>query len=203
MLVRKIEKILEKFFDKKNRKALLITGARQVGKTYTIERFAKEHFKHYVKINFIENKEAVSIFENVSDAKELLLRISVFAGKDLVPNETLVFFDEVQECREIATAVKFLVEEGSFRYILSGSLLGVDLKDIRSVPVGYMDIIEMYPLDFEEFLTANGISQRVFDALNDAFEQKTPVDPVVHRKLMEFFRLISLSAGCLLSCRSI
>ena len=195
MLVRKIEKILEKFFDKKNRKALLITGARQVGKTYTIERFAKEHFKHYVKINFIENKEAVSIFENVSDAKELLLRISVFAGKDLVPNETVVFFDEVQECREIATAVKFLVEEGSFRYILSGSLLGVDLKDIRSVPVGYMDIIEMYPLDFEEFLTANGISQRVFDALRDAFENKTPVDPVVHSKLMEFFRLYLVVGG--------
>ena len=195
MLDRKIEIILEKFFDKKNREALLVTGARQVGKTYTIERFAKEHFKHYVKINFIENKEAVSIFENVSDSKELLLRISVFAGKDLVPDETIVFFDEVQECREIATAVKFLVEEGSFRYILSGSLLGVDLKDIRSFPVGYMGIIEMYPLDFEEFLTANGVSPSIFDALHDSFENKVPVDPMVHRKLMEFFRLYLVVGG--------
>ena len=135
MLERKIAKRLERFYEKKERKALLITGARQVGKTFIIEQFAKK-YRHYVRINFIENPAAASLFENASSVDEMLLRISVFAGKELVKNETLIFFDEVQECRNIATAIKFLVEEGSYQYILSGSMLGVDLKDIRSVPVG-------------------------------------------------------------------
>lgn len=194
MLERKIAKRLERFYKKKEKKALLITGARQVGKTFIIEQFAKK-YRHYVRINFIENPAAVSLFKNASSVDEMLLRISVFAGKELVKNETLIFFDEVQECKNIATAIKFLVEEGSYQYIMSGSLLGVDLKDIRSVPVGYMDVEEMFPLDFEEFLRANGVLQRVFDALRDSFEKKTPVDQLVHNKLLEFFRLYLIVGG--------
>lgn len=152
-------------------------------------------FQSFVTINFIENRQAVSLFENAVDSASLLLRISAIADAPLIPHETLIFLDEVQECKEIVTAIKFLVEEGSYRYVLSGFLLGVDLKDIRSVPVGYMDILEMYPLDLEEFAAANGISDRVMDALRTAFSQKESVDPVVHEKMMELFRLYLIVGG--------
>lgn len=103
--------------------------------------------------------------------------------------------DEVQECKEIVTAIKFLVEDGSFHYILSGSLLGVDLKDISSVPVGYMDIYEMYPLDFEEFIIANGVSENIITALKNAFDNETEVDSVIHEKMMQLFRLYLIVGG--------
>lgn len=173
----------------------MITGARQVGKTYIIENIGKKMFQSFVTINFIENRQAVSLFENAVDSASLLLRISAIADAPLIPHETLIFLDEVQEYKEIVTAIKFLVEEGSYRYVLSGFLLGVDLKDIRSVPVGYMDILEMYPLDLEEFAAANGISDRVMDALRTAFSQKESVDPVVHEKMMELFRLYLIVGG--------
>ncbi|MCC8045916.1 MAG: AAA family ATPase [Clostridiales bacterium] len=173
----------------------MITGARQVGKTYIIENIGKKMFQSFVTINFIENRQAASLFENAADSASLLLRISAVADAPLLPHETLIFLDEVQECKEIVTAIKFLVEEGSYRYVLSGSLLGVDLKDIRSVPVGYMDILEMYPLDLEEFAAANGVSDRVIEALRVAFSQKEPVDPVVHEKMMELFRLYLIVGG--------
>ena len=94
-----------------------------------------------------------------------MLRLSALTDVPMIPGETLIFFDEVQECPEIVTAIKFLVEDGQYRYILSGSLLGVELKDIRSVPVGYLSILEMYPLDFREFCEANRVSQTVMDKL--------------------------------------
>ena len=107
----------------------------------------------------------------------------------------MIFLDEVQECKEIVTAIKFLVEEGSYRYVLSGSLLGVDLKDIRSVPVGYMDVAEMYPLDFEEFAVANGVSETVLTELKRGFMERVPVDSFVHEKMMELFRLYLIVGG--------
>jgi len=117
------------------------------------------------------------------------------ADGELISGETLIFLDEVQECKEIATAIKFLVEEGSYRDILSGSLLGVELKDIRSVPVGYMDIVEMYPLDFEEFLLANKVAPRIFKLLKKSFEERIPVGPIIHEKLMELFLLYLIVDG--------
>lgn len=113
----------------------------------------------------------------------------------MIPGETLIFFDEVQECPEIVTAIKFLVEDGQYRYILSGSLLGVELKDIRSVPVGYLSILEMYPLDFREFCEANRVSQTVMDKLKECFEKKQPVDELIHEKMMELFRLYLIVGG--------
>ena len=166
MIARKIEKTLDEFFDRKEKKALLITGARQIGKTFSIREFGKR-YPSFVEINFLENKTARSLFEEATGSEEILLRLSMLAGTPLVPGETLIFLDEVQECKEMVTAIKFLVEEGSYQYVLSGSLLGVDLKDIRSVPVGYMDIVEMYPLDFEEFAVANGVSERVLNVLQE------------------------------------
>ena len=125
----------------------------------------------------------------------MLLRISAISKSKLIPDETLIFLDEVQECKEIVTAIKFLVEEGSYKYVLSGSLLGVELKDIRSVPVGYMDTIEMYPMDFEEFIRANGIPDTVIESVHTAYENATPVDEIIHNKLMDLFNLYLIVGG--------
>lgn len=195
MISRKIEKDLLRFCNSKEKKALLVTGARQVGKTFIIEDVCSKQCKSFVKLNFIENKKAVALFENADDTETMLLRLSAVIEEPLIPGETVVFLDEVQECKEIVTAIKFLVEEGSYRYILSGSLLGVDLKDIRSVPVGYMDIIEMYPLDFEEFALANHVSKDIIGVLRKSFEEKNPVDKVIHEKVMELFRLYLIVGG--------
>lgn len=194
MIPRKIEQRLEAFYKSDNKKALLITGARQVGKTYIIRELGKK-YKSFIEINFLENPNARALFENATDSTDLLLRLSALTTTPLIKGETLIFLDEVQECKEIVTAIKFLVEEGSYRYVLSGSLLGVDLKDIRSVPVGYMDIVEMYPLDFEEFIRANGVSDMIIDALRKSFDNKTEVDSIVHEKLMELFRLYLIVGG--------
>lgn len=195
MLYRKIETYMRAFFVREKKKALLITGARQVGKTYIIEKYGQENYQSFVKINFVENIAARDIFIGASDSKELLLRISAVADSPLISGETLIFFDEVQECKEIVTAIKFLVDEGSYRYILSGSLLGVDLKDIRSIPVGYMDIVEMFPLSFEEFAIANSVSPVVIDNLRMAFQTKGKVDEIVHAKMMELFHLYLIVGG--------
>ncbi len=194
MIARKIDMILEEFYEKEQKKALLITGARQIGKTFSIREFGKR-YSSFVEINFLENRTACSLFEKADNREEILLRLSMLAENPLVPGETLIFLDEVQECKEIVTAIKFLVEEGSYRYILSGSLLGVDLKDIRSVPVGYMDTVEMYPLDFEEFAVANGVSERVLRSLEDAFWKEKEVDTLIHDKMMELFRLYLIVGG--------
>ena len=194
MIKRKIENRIHEFY-KKDKKALLITGARQVGKTYIIREVGKADFESFIEINFLENRTAQSLFENARSSADLLLRISAITDQPLIPGKTLIFFDEVQECKEIVAAIKFLVDEGSYRYILSGSLLDVDLKDIRSAPVGYMDIFEMYPLDFEEFSLASGVSMRVIDSLRNSFISYTPVDAIVHEKMMDLFRLYLIIGG--------
>lgn len=195
MISRKIDKELERFYNSESKKALLITGARQVGKTYSIREFGKTHFEKFVELNFLENKDAQNLFENATNSKDLLLRLSAITGNDMIPGKTLIFFDEIQAAKEIVTAIKFLVEDESYRFILSGSMLGVELKNIRSVPVGYMDIVEMYPLDFEEFALANGVSSRVIDSLKDAYINRHPVDTVVHNKIMSLFELYLIVGG--------
>ena len=195
MLERRIEQEIREFLKSDRKEALMITGARQVGKTYIIRECAKEIYKNIVEINFVENNQARKLFENVTDSRDILLRISALTDVPMIPGQTLIFFDEVQECPEIVTAIKFLVEDGQYRYILSGSLLGVELKDIRSVPVGYLSILEMYPLDFWEFCRANRVSQTVMDKLRECFEKKQPVDELIHEKMMELFRLYLIVGG--------
>lgn len=192
---RKIEDKIVRFFNQEKKKALLITGARQIGKTYIIRKCIKDYFESAIEINFIENENAKKIFAEFKDSKDILLRISALADKPLIKGKTVIFFDEVQECKELVTAIKFLVEDGSYQYVLSGSLLGVELKDIRSVPVGYMSIMEMYPLDFEEFCMANGVSNHIWDILRESFLKITAVDNVIHEKMMELFRLYLITGG--------
>ncbi len=193
MLKRKIDDYIQDYY-KTTRNALLIAGARQTGKTYSIRQFGKS-FKSFVEINFIEMPEAVELFKGAKSSSDILLRLSAIATVPLVKGETLVFFDEVQQCPDIVTAIKFLVDEGSYRYILSGSLLGVELKDLRSEPVGYMGVKDMYPLDFEEFISCVGVGESVIDALREAWHNRTAVDEFVHGKLMELFRLYLIVGG--------
>ena len=195
MLERRIKQEIRDFLDGDRKEALMVTGARQVGKTYIIRECAKEIYKNIVEINFVENQQAVKLFANTTGSKDILLRLSALTDVPMIPGETLIFFDEVQECPEIVTAIKFLVEDGQYRYILSGSLLGVELKDIRSVPVGYLSILEMYPLDFREFCEANRVSQTVMDKLKECFEKKQPVDELIHEKMMELVRVYLIVGG--------
>ena len=194
MITRKADERIKKHL-LNDRRALLVTGARQVGKTYSIRRMGKECFENVVEINFVEQPEAIALFDGQQGTKDLLLRISAFSRKPLVPGKTLIFFDEVQKCKEIVTAIKFLVDEGSYKYVMSGSLLGVELDDLRSVPVGYIDEMEMYPLDLTEFYEAIGISPDVIQRLKECFDQRHPVDPFIHERSLEATRLYLIVGG--------
>ena len=195
MLWRKIIARLEEFENDVRKTALMITGARQVGKTFIVREFARTHYKSFIEFNFIKNPAAREIFEKAVDEKDVLLRLSAMADGKLIPGRTLIFFDEVQVCPEAVTFVKFLVEEGSYRYVFSGSLLGVELRNVRSVPVGYMDEVMMYPLDFEEFLIANGVRPDVMAHLRECYEKRRSPDPVVHERMMRYFRLYLVVGG--------
>ena len=194
MIKRKIDRHLAEFFEI-NKKALMLTGARQIGKTYSIRRLGHEHYERFVEINFIENPGLIKVFSKAKNSQDILLRLSTVSNQDLVKGSTLVFFDEVQECPEIVTAIKFLVEEGSYRYILSGSLLGVEIKNLRSAPVGYMAVKDMYPLDLEEFAMALGINGKIIETLRNHFTEGTAVDEFIHEKMMEIFRLYLIVGG--------
>lgn len=194
MIARKADELIRNSI-LNDRRALLIMGARQVGKTFSIRRIGKECFENVVEINFVERPDAIELFNRQNGAKDLLLRLSAFTKKPLVPGKTLIFFDEVQECKEIVTAIKFLVEEGSYKYVMSGSLLGVELDDLRSVPVGYMDEIEMYPLDLMEFFEAIGIGADVISHLRSCYEEKQPVDDFIHKRMLEAVRLYLVVGG--------
>ena len=194
MINRKIDGFLDEFF-RDETKALLITGARQIGKTYSVREAAKRNFESFIEINFITSPEAIGIFRGAKDVSEMLFRLSAFVNKPLVKGKTLVFFDEVQAYPEVVTLIKFLVDEGSYRYVLSGSLLGIELNNLRSEPVGYMDVKEMYPLDLEEFFLAIGLAENVLNVLRQCWEEKKPVDEFVHQRLMQAFRLYLVVGG--------
>lgn len=204
MLSRKIDAAIDAFYEG-SKMALMLTGARQVGKTNAFRRLAKRKFEHYIEINFIENPDARQIFQGAQGAKDIILRLTAFATEPLVPGKTLILFDEVQRCPECVTQIKFLVDEGSYRYGLTGSLLGVELEDLKekaqkkdskaSEPVGYMDIKTMFPLDFEEFALAVGAAPSLLEHIRECFEHTTPVDPVVHEQMTRIFRLYLIVGG--------
>ena len=194
MLKRKIDSYLEHFYQQKSQ-ALLITGARQTGKSFSIREFGTSHYENFVEINFVDMPEATNILSGAKNSQDILSRLSLLTTKRLVPGKTMVFFDEVQECPEIVTAIKFLVQEGSYRYALSGSLLGVELNDLRSEPVGYMDVKEMFPLDIEEFYEALGVNSKVMQDIREAWEQRLPVDDFIHKQLLSLFKLYLIVGG--------
>ena len=175
--------------------ALLVTGARQIGKTYSIRECLKESGRPFVEFNLIEQPELIDLFRSAETAADLTLRISAAAGRTLIPNETVIFIDEVQEYHEIVTQMKFLVKDSPFRYILSGSLLGVELNDLRSAPVGYLQTLDMYPMSLEEFFTAIGLSDTVLEHIRTCFSSHKPVDEYIHKKMIDAFYLYLIIGG--------
>lgn len=194
MIERKAEQFIKRFLIEDNR-ALLVSGARQVGKTFLIRKVCKELFENVVEINFIEQPDAVSLLDKATDVKNIFLRLSAIADKPLTPGKTIIFFDEVQKCPEIVTAIKFLVDDGRFKYVLSGSTLGVELQDIRSVPVGYMYEYIMYPLDMQEFFKAIGINDNVVNELKNCFLNRVSVDEFIHKRMLGVVNLYLLVGG--------
>ena len=195
MLQRKIEKELAKFRADNGRYALLVSGARQVGKTFIVEDFGRKNYEHLVEINFIREPEALAVFNGVQNAEDVRLRLSTYLGMKTRKGRTLVFLDEVQKCPEAVTYMKFLVQEGNVHYVLSGSLLGIELQNIRSVPVGFLNEVQMYPLDFEEFLWAVGAPREMLDASREAYQNRRPVDAFFHERLLRYFRLYLVVGG--------
>lgn len=194
MIERKAEKKVKNWIARGN-DALLITGARQIGKTYLIRECLEKSKMPYIELNFIEQPELVELFAGAKDADDLLMRLSLVSPKKLEKGKTIIFLDEIQEFKDIVTRIKFLVEEGSYRYIMSGSLLGVELNDLRSAPVGYMSIYDMYPLEFQEFATAVGISDNVISSIKECYMNRMPVDPFVHSKMLDVFYLYLIIGG--------
>ena len=157
-------KALEQFAawrDEHGKRALLVTGARQVGKTYLVREFLHAEYENVIEFDLVEQGDVCEAFDAARNGDELFMAISAFAGQRLVPGKTAIFIDEVQRCKEVVTAIKYLVQRESYDYVLSGSLLGVELRGVRSLPVGYVRIVDMYPLDFEEFCWANGVGDDV------------------------------------------
>ncbi len=194
MIRRDAEKQINDWIDN-GKDALLITGARQIGKTYLIRNCLKEKNTPYIELNFIENSEYIELFSKSFSSKDIIMRLSLIGGEKLIPGKTVIFLDEVQECKELITAIKFLVEDGSFKYILSGSLLGIELSDLKSAPVGYMSIFDMYPLSFKEFIKALGVSNEIIDILKQSYKNRTEVDTFIHNKLIDLFNLYLIVGG--------
>ena len=191
-------KIINKLIDWKegtNNKALLIKGARQVGKTTVVRQFAQENYKNFVEINFEQMPTAKQAFEGNLDARTILINLSAMGFGPLEPGNTLIFFDEIQSCPKARTAIKFLVEDGRYDYIESGSLLGINYKDVSSYPVGFEHELQMYPLDFEEFLWACNISEDVIGMLKECYEELRPVPVFLHQQMQERYRQYLIVGG--------
>ena len=195
MLARTAADRIAKWASTKTSQGLLVTGARQVGKTTTVREFARGRYDTFVEINFLENPSAVDVISGAWNTSDLLLRISALSDKELVPGRTLVFFDEIQEFGDILTWAKFLEERSDYDYVFSGSLLGVDLFGIRSWPVGFLDELTMFPLTFEEFARACGTATSVVDIARESIERREAVPDFVHKKLMDLHARYLLVGG--------
>ena len=197
MLKRKIYEKLLTWKNTADKKCLMLYGARQVGKTYIVREFGKREYKSFIELNFIENPDLKMIFNGDLSAKSIYKKITQSIDSvQLIPGETLLFFDEIQVCGNARTSIKFLSEDGSFDVISSGSLLGltyaedgdVEVEDVESLPVGYEDYIMMYPLDFEEFLWATGVSPSQISELKEYYDAGINPPEIINKKYEELFR---------------
>jgi predicted AAA+ superfamily ATPase len=213
MLRRKIEDTLTQWKNTSGHKPLVIMGIRQCGKTFIVQHFATTHYKTVVYINFIKQPERINAFVGSKDVSAILLNLSAqIQGVTFTPGDTCFIFDEIQECPEARTSLKFFKEDGRFDVIATGSLLGVqgygdekkkqlrkqmEQKEpgINSVPVGSEDIIEMYPLDFEEFLWANGLSESVIETLRKCYREEKTIPAGIHIAMKQFLNLYVTIGG--------
>ena len=187
MLYRKAYDKLLEWKKQPKRKALCIMGARQIGKTTVIRQFGQDQYECFVEINFITNPDAAKIFAGNLDADTIITNLTAYTRKAMIPGKTLVLLDEIQACPDARTAIKFLVEDGRFDYIESGSLLGVKYKEVRSYPVGFEELYQMYPMDLEEYLWANGVQRPTIQYLRNCYENHTPVTEAIHQTLCKLF----------------
>ena len=188
MLKRKIIDRLEKWYQSGHYKSPLVFGARQVGKTTAIREFSKAHYDHLIEVNFVKHPMAAKAFDGDLTTHTIITNLSAMGFGPFVEGKTLVFFDEIQECPNARTAIKFLVEEHLFDYIESGSLLGINYKPVPSYPVGYEERYDVYPLDFEEFLWAKGVSDDVIEIIKKSYRQLSPVPEFIHQQISRYYR---------------
>ena len=196
MLYRKIETLIESHLKSDTQKILLIDGARQVGKTYIIRYVGKKLFENFIEINMVEDFLGDRLFENIRTVEDFYLQVSMLAGDKMKQKEnTLIFIDEIQAYPHLLTLLKFLSQDKKFTYIASGSLLGVTLSQTTSIPMGSIRKVRMFPLDFEEFLYANGMNEFVISSMRKKFELLEPLDESTHNKIMDLFRKFLLVGG--------
>ena len=196
MLKRKIEPFLENFLLDEPRKILLINGARQIGKSYIIRYVGRKLFKHFVEINLKADQEGDGIFAMVKSKEDFYLQLGAIAGNNLGNKEdTLVFLDEIQSYPHLMTMLKFLNEDGRYRYVASGSQLGVALSQTPSVPIGSIAVQQMYPLDFEEFLWAMGCGEEAIAAMKQKFMAREGLNDSMHNYLLQQFKIYLLVGG--------
>lgn len=200
MLKRKIEKTIVDYLSSESNKILIIDGARQIGKSFIIRyvgsELLKEKFPNFIELNFVEDSLGDQLFKKVNNKEDFYFQLSMVAGDKMKDkNNTLVFIDEIQEYPQFLTMLKFLKQDDRFTYICSGSLLGVTLSKTTSIPIGSIDVVHMYPLDFEEFLLANGFNEYAINSLRNKFEKLESLEEVTHEKLLDLFKKYLLIGG--------
>ena len=196
MLYRKIEKEIKEHLENNTNTILIVEGARQVGKSFIIRKVAQELFKNYIEINFAEDKFQSKTFEQVSSVQDFYMKLSSVAGERMnEKNDTIIFLDEIQEYPQFLTLLKFLNQDNKFTFIASGSLLGITLNKTTSIPLGSILIKKMYPLDFEEFIIANGFGNYAIEAIRNKFLANESLDEGMHNRMMSLFKNYLLVGG--------
>ena len=201
MLRRKIEEVLIKWKNTPDHKPLIIKGCRQCGKTFSVNAFAKEHYTHVVYLNFFEHPDYKLAFEGSKQIDSIVMNLTaLLPNSRFVSGQTCIILDEIQECSAARTALKFFKIDGRYDVIATGSLLGVhgykgNETDYNSIPVGYEQHIEMFPLDFEEFLWANGINQEIIELLTKSLQERTPIPPAIHQRMRQLILEYTIVGG--------
>lgn len=196
MLYRKIEEKIENYLKSNSNKVLIVDGARQIGKTFIIRDACKKMFSNYIEINLLQDKQGLKTFENINTVEDFYLQISMTHGNLLKEKDnTIIFLDEIQCYPNLITLLKFLKEDNRYNYIASGSLLGVTLADTLSIPIGSIEILKMYPLDFEEFLIANGFNSLAINSLRESYKNRKSLSEENHNKIIDLFKKYLLVGG--------
>lgn len=179
----------------RKRKALFVTGARQIGKSYLVQHLGKTKYASFIEINLLQDRAAKEILADAQNTKDFINRLAILTQEPFIENDTLVFIDEIQELPDVATYAKFLVEDGRYDYAFSGSMLGTEFKNVRSFPVGYVTEIEMRPMDFEEFCWAAGVQKNAINQIRECFAQQIPIDKYLHDHFMNQWRTYLIVGG--------
>ncbi len=196
MLYRKIRPFIENYMRSETNKVLVIDGARQIGKTFIIRHVGQKLFKNYIELNFAEDCNGPKRFEQVRTVQDFYFQLSTLAGEKMgKKQDTLIFLDEIQVYPHLLTMLKFLKQDDRYTYIACGSLLGVTLKKTTSIPIGSIEVQRMFPLDFEEFLLANGFGRYAVDGMRQAFAAGQSLDGAVHTRVMDLFKKYLLIGG--------